>query len=240
MTTYPTTYHPSPNYSSRAGADISMLVLHATVGSYQSALDWLRDPASKVSTHYLIRKDGFTSQLVKDDRAAWHSGRSSWHGMGADQILRGSVGIELENRNDRKDIYPIAQLDSARQLCRSLIARYHIERVNVVRHLDIAKPPGRKTDPAGFPWTAFVESLYAVPGAAMKYVVKQSVTASATIRSAPRINGMVLGRLKAGDLWEGEEIEGNMVTVHGFGSSRIWVRAPNQSCIWRNLLEEVS
>lgn len=233
------TSRSSPNHASRNGADISMIVLHATVGSYQSSLDWLCWDGSKVSTHYLIAKSGHIARLVKDDRAAWHAGRATWHGMSAAQIAAGSIGIELENRNDRKDVYPFAQLDVARQLCKYLIARYAIERVNVVRHLDIAKPPGRKSDPAGFPWTAFVKSLYAVPGADMRYKVLKTVTGGATIRSAPRINGMVLGRLKAGDPWAGEEIEGNMVTVHGFGSSRVWVRSDDQRCVWRNLLEEV-
>lgn len=233
------TSRSSPNHSSRGGADISMIVLHATVGSYDSALGWLCNYVSKASTHYLIRKDGHIARLVYDNRAAWHAGRATWHGMAAEAIMRGSLGIELENRNTGKDTYPFAQLDTARQLCKYLIARYAIERANVVRHLDIAKPNGRKTDPAGFPWTAFVKSLYALPGADMHYKVLKTVTGGATIRSAPRINGMVLGRLKAGDPWSGEEIEGNMVTVHGFGSSRVWVRADDQRCVWRNLLEEV-
>jgi hypothetical protein len=160
--------------------------------------------------------------------------------MDSDTIRLQSIGIELVNKNDGRDPYPVAQLSSCRILCRSLIARYKIARVNVVRHKDIAKPPGRKTDPAQFPWTAFVKSLYDTPNGDTRYRVKQAVSGGATIRSAPRINGAILGRLKAGDLWTGEEIEGNMVTVYGFGSSRIWVRASNQACVWRNLLEEVS
>jgi N-acetyl-anhydromuramyl-L-alanine amidase AmpD len=234
------TSRSSPNHASRGGADISMLVLHATVGSGASARSWLTNPASKVSSHYLIYKTGYTYQLVADNRAAWHAGRSAWHGMTATDIEQGSIGIELENANTGRDPYPIAQLDSARQLCKSLIARYQIARVNVVRHLDIAKPPGRKTDPANFPWTAFVRSLYAVPGADMQYRVKKLVTAGATIRDAPRMNGAVLGHLNAGDLWTGEPIEGNMVTLHGFGSNRIWIRASDQRVVWSGLLEKAT
>jgi group I intron endonuclease len=44
----------SPNRSSRNGRPISMLVLHATVGSARSSLDWLCSKVSNASTHYLI------------------------------------------------------------------------------------------------------------------------------------------------------------------------------------------
>lgn len=233
----------SPNHASRGGADIAMIVLHATVGSFASSLNWLCNPASRVSTHYLIDRDGSTSQLVADDRAAWHAGRSAWRGMDSAAIANASIGIELVNKNDNRDPYPLAQLSSCRELCRSLIARYHIPRVNVVRHLDIARPARRKSDPASFPFKAFVASLYApvvpLPRPLSRYRVLATVTAGATIRAAPRINAAVLGRLRAGDDWEGEPIEGNMVTLHGFGSSRIWIRDSHMRCVWSGLLERV-
>lgn len=155
------TSHTSPNQSTRGTTKIGMLVLHSTAGSYASSLDWLCNPASKVSAHYLIRKDGHIAQLVHDERAAWHAGKSAWMGMNSDEIQRSSIGIELENKNTGRDPYPSAQLDACRELCRALIARYAIPRALVVRHLDIAiLPKGRKTDPAGFPWASFVQSLY--------------------------------------------------------------------------------
>jgi N-acetylmuramoyl-L-alanine amidase len=152
--------HPSPNHAPRGGADIKMIVLHATVGSGASALAWLTNPASRVSSHYLIYKTGSIYQLVADSEVAWHAGKSTWHGMDSDDIARGSLGIELENANTGRDPYPPAQLASARWLCQTKIARYTIERGDVVRHLDIAMPKGRKTDPAGLRWPAFADSLY--------------------------------------------------------------------------------
>lgn len=159
--TYPIDTTPaSPNQSSRNGARISMIVLHATVGSYAASLAWLCNPSSNASTHYLIRKDGYINQLVPDDRAAWHAGKSTWMGMNSQQIQERSLGIELENANDGHDPYPAAQLAAAHWLCQALVSRYNIERADVVRHLDIAIPNGRKTDPAGLPWPAFANSLY--------------------------------------------------------------------------------
>jgi N-acetylmuramoyl-L-alanine amidase len=151
------TSHHSPNHEPR-NARVSMLVIHATVGSYESSLSWLCSPVSKASTHYLIRKDGYIAQLVADHRAAWHAGRSAWHGQ--IDLNECSIGVELENANTGRDPYPPAQLAAAHWLCQSLIATYNIERADVVRHLDIAIPRGRKSDPAGLPWPDFADSLY--------------------------------------------------------------------------------
>ena len=154
------TSHPSPNHSARAGAPITMIVMHATVGSYESSLAWLTNPSSGVSTHYLISKAGHIAQLVPTDLAAWHAGRSQWFNLGSEDIQRQSIGVELENANDGHDPYPPAQIASATLLGRDLVARYQIVRDMVVRHLDIATPRGRKTDPAGLLWPAFRDGLY--------------------------------------------------------------------------------
>lgn len=154
------TRHHSPNHSSRRGAHIAMLVMHATVGGLDSSLNWLTAPASGVSTHYLISKTGTISQLVPDADAAWHAGTSAWLGLSSDAIQCASIGIELENKNDGRDPYPPAQIAAAAWLCRSLVTRYHIARDMVTRHCDIATPVGRKTDPAGLPWPSFRDSLY--------------------------------------------------------------------------------
>jgi N-acetyl-anhydromuramyl-L-alanine amidase AmpD len=153
----------SPNFSTREGRAVGMLVLHATVGSYGSSLSWLCNPTSGVSSSYLISKLGHIACLVPDDKAAWHAGKSFWKGLISAEIQHQSIGIELENANDGRDPWPAAQLDATAWLMQSLIATYHIPREMVVRHLDIAIPKGRKTDPAGFPWAAFVDRLYAAP-----------------------------------------------------------------------------
>lgn len=231
--------HQSPNHDPRE-KPISMLVLHATVGSYASALAWLCNPASRASSHYLIRKDGHIAQLVPDDKVAWHAGVSAWHGV--TDINECSLGIELENANDGRDPYPSAQIRAAHDLCQDKVARYNIERADIVRHLDIALPKGRKTDPAGFPWPAFADSLYmdSPHPLDIHYRVKAAATAGATIRSAPRTNAAVLGHLKAGDDWYGELIPGQLVTIAGFGSSNQWVRSADQRFVWSGLLEKVS
>jgi N-acetyl-anhydromuramyl-L-alanine amidase AmpD len=165
------TSHTSPNQSSRNGADISMLVIHATVGSYAASLAWLCNPASRASTHYLIRKDGYISQLVPDSESAWHAGVSKWFNLGSTAIREQSIGIELENANNGVDPYPQAQLDALTALSKALVQKYAIVPDMVTRHLDIAQPHGRKTDPAGFPWLPFKAALYAQPAQPSAYRV---------------------------------------------------------------------
>jgi N-acetyl-anhydromuramyl-L-alanine amidase AmpD len=155
----------SPNKDSRNGQVIDMVVMHATVGRIAGSLSWLSNPASRVSTHYVIDKAGHIYQLVADADEAWHAGKASW--FGHTNINQRSIGIELENLEGMEmpdgshhgpDPYPAVQIDAARWLCAGLIAKYHITPKMFVRHLDVA--PGRKTDPAHFPWVAFVNSLY--------------------------------------------------------------------------------
>jgi N-acetylmuramoyl-L-alanine amidase len=148
----------SPNYSPRGGQSISMIVLHATVGSARSALAWLTNPAARVSAHYLIDKSGHIYQLVADEYCAWHAGRASWHGQTA--INEISLGIELENVNDGHDVYPPEQIDALQQLIKAKVTQYRIAPDMITRHMDIAMPRGRKTDPAGFPWAEFIGRLF--------------------------------------------------------------------------------
>lgn len=242
MTYTISTTFTSPNHSPRHGAAIRMIVLHATVGDLMPSIRWLISPASRVSSHYVISKSGRIYQLVPDELVAWHAGASAWMGLNKDQIAFCSLGVELENANDGHDPYPSAQLAAAHWLCEQKVTRYGIIRPMVVRHLDIATPKGRKTDPAGLPWPSFADSLYMQidPPAQARYRVRHDVTAGAKIRAAPRQNAAVLGFLKAGDAWSGETVTGQQVFVAGFGSSNQWVRDARMRFVWRNLLEEVA
>jgi hypothetical protein len=157
------------HYQSGELSRIRMLVLHATAGRYPGDYHWLRqggDSRRPVSVHYYIDKQGRISQMVADPDIAWHAGQSRWIVDG--RMVNGcnavSLGIELENRNTGSDPYPPAQYQAALWLARRLVATYDIPRSQLVRHLDIS--PGRKTDPAGFPWSRFVDDVYAavVPG----------------------------------------------------------------------------
>ena len=55
----------------------------------------LQDPKSKVSSHYLIKKNGDLISLVPDLYEAWHAGVSSWKNYKS--LNKNSIGIEITN-----------------------------------------------------------------------------------------------------------------------------------------------
>ncbi len=65
----------SGNYTnaSRGAAQINYVVIHTTQGSYAGAINWFKNPSSKVSAHYVVRSsDGEVTQMVDDSDIAWH------------------------------------------------------------------------------------------------------------------------------------------------------------------------
>lgn len=143
---------PSPNFKPGKNRKITCVVIHATATSgFNSPLEWLCSPVSKVSAHYLIGGDGRIAQLVSEKDIAWHAGESFWQKKPGVNAF--SVGIELVNPNDGRCPYPEAQLKACLDLVVPICKEYGIKTLDVVGHLDVAL--GRKTDPAGFPWDDF-------------------------------------------------------------------------------------
>jgi N-acetylmuramoyl-L-alanine amidase len=83
----PVTWNPSPNFASRNGTQIDTLVLHNTDGTLTSAINRFKDPASQVSAHYIVDRDGSVTQMVNDTDTAWHSGKKD--------VNQRSIGIEV-------------------------------------------------------------------------------------------------------------------------------------------------
>lgn len=148
----------SPNFfTPKNKRKISVLVIHSTATSgIDSPRDWLTNKDSKVSAHYLIGRTGMILQLVEDKSVAYHAGESEW--KGAKGINAISIGIELVNANDGIMDYPEDQIAALCSIAVPICKEFKIKLDDVVGHKDIA--PGRKTDPAGFPWDDFRGRLY--------------------------------------------------------------------------------
>ena len=164
-------YRPSPNFDDRpADAAVELLVIHnislppgefggdAVIDLFLNRLDPQAHPyyegiaALRVSSHFLIRRDGALLQFVPCAKRAWHAGQSQW--CGRDRCNDFSVGIELEGTDDLA--FSDAQYECLTVLARALYARYPIK--NSVGHSDIA--PGRKTDPGPhFSWPRYFSAL---------------------------------------------------------------------------------
>ena len=142
----------SPNFNSREGAPIDMLILHYTgMKTCEEALERLCDPQAEVSAHYLIDEDGTVHRLVDEDARAWHAGVASWRGE--TNVNSRSIGIELVNPGHEwgyRD-FPARQMQALVPLCQEIIGRHGIPARNVVGHSDVA--PTRKLDPGEkFDW----------------------------------------------------------------------------------------
>lgn len=144
---------PSPNHGQRAG-DIApdMIILHYTgMSTADSALSWLCNVESQVSSHYFVHEDGRVAQLVPEARRAWHAGKSAW--AGREDINSCSIGIEIANTGHPGGLpdYPEKQIAAVIELCRDCGQRWSIAPERVLGHSDIA--PVRKVDPGEkFPW----------------------------------------------------------------------------------------
>ncbi len=141
----------SPNYGVRPkGTVVDTVVVHATAGSTArgAALHFFT-PASQVSAHYIIGKDGSIYQCVSTFRRAWHAGVSRDF-LGRGNVNNFSIGIELVNLDNGKDPYPKAQTNALLHLIEALEYRFPLK--YVTSHAYIALPAGRKVDPNGFPW----------------------------------------------------------------------------------------
>jgi len=150
---------PSPNFDERPmDTPIDILVLHYTgMKTAHAALERMCDPQAKVSAHYMIDEDGSITQLVAEDKRAWHAGVAYWRGQ--TNINARSIGIEIVNPGHEWGYraFPTLQIDAVIQLSKDILARHPIPARNVVGHSDVA--PRRKQDPGElFPWQKLAQN----------------------------------------------------------------------------------
>lgn len=162
--TDPVAYVSSPNADVRPDhCDPTLLVIHsislppgefggrAIDALFTNTLDCDAHPyyerlrGLRVSSHFLVRRDGALVQFVSCALRAWHAGVSSFEGRS--QCNDFSIGIELEG--DDTGPFEACQYDTLRPLIAALAMRYPI--AGLAAHSEIA--PDRKTDPGpGFDW----------------------------------------------------------------------------------------
>lgn len=174
---------PSPNFDMRsADAPIDLLVIHNISlpprqfgGSFISdlfcnRLDYLAHPyfdqlrPLRVSSHFLICRDGSVIQYVSANHRAWHAGVSSF--CGRERCNDFSIGIELEGSDF--EAFESAQYDTLSELTIALLKRYSF--VAVAGHEHIA--PERKTDPGPFfDWSRYQQMLRQNPSPGLPLVL---------------------------------------------------------------------
>lgn len=90
-----------PNFfEGRQGYQVKAIVIHKPEGELQGVVEYLQNPSTQKSYHYIIAKDGRVVQLVDTENAAWHCGivdAPTWPDLvqGANPNLY-TIGIALE------------------------------------------------------------------------------------------------------------------------------------------------
>ena len=144
----------SPNFSlpKRRFNEIKFVIIHYTGMKKESlAIQRLCNPATKVSSHYFLKKNGKILELVPDLYVAWHAGKSSWKNYSS--LNKYSIGIEIQNsgHDNSYENFSSKQIISLKSLLKYLVKIYKIDKKNILGHSDIA--PTRKKDPGEkFPW----------------------------------------------------------------------------------------
>ena len=161
----------SPNQDERPlGVEVSLVVVHSiSLPPGQFGGDAIErlftnrlDPAAhpyfesiahlRVSSHFLVRREGSLVRFVPVERRAWHGGASSWRGRGRCNDF--SVGIELEGADEAP--FEDAQYEALALLLMDL--RKDLPLRAIAGHSEIA--PGRKTDPGPrFDWQRLLLDL---------------------------------------------------------------------------------
>jgi AmpD protein len=169
---------PSPNFSSRDGKQVDMIVIHTAslpagefgtgyiLDLFLNRLDLTAHPSFKeleglrVSAHYYIDREENVIELVDPDLMAWHAGVSSFEGQSGCNAF--SIGIELEGTPNH--LITEGQYRCLQELCMLLLRRYPlITPARIVGHSDIAA--GRKVDPGPlFPWGRLRDALRRTAG----------------------------------------------------------------------------
>lgn len=134
-----------------------VIIHHTSQSSVAQTVRTFQVPHSKVSSHYVIGRNGQLIQMLNDYDRAWHAGRSKWGAITDMNSM--SIGIELDNNG--REPFPEEQINTLLTLLDTLKSKYLIPQLNFIGHGDIA--PTRKDDPnVFFPWKKLAERGFGI------------------------------------------------------------------------------
>ena len=138
---YPEKLLNSPNVSQGKRIKPKAIVLHHTSGSYAGSVTWCMNPASKVSYHCIVARDGRRSTLADPDERAWHAGVSSWRGKR--DLNSWSIGAAFEGDTYKRPLGE-DEMASMAEYLEPLMRLYRLTIDDVTDHRTVS--PGRKDD----------------------------------------------------------------------------------------------
>jgi hypothetical protein len=233
--------HPGNFAAGRAGRRPEAIVIHIMDGSLDGTDSWFNDPASRVSAHYGVGKNGEVHQYVKEGDSAFHAGtivRPTWPGLkveGGKPVNPNlyTIGIEHEGLGLSASAWPPAQRSASLSLVADIARRWSIpiDDRHVIGHHAIraSKPdcPGRGIDLAGY-----IADLAGQPAAAraperaLELAVR--IIRTTNVRRQPGTQNPPPRMLLAGDVFqaiavaEGEPVNQNASWLRNAAGDYIW------------------
>jgi len=102
---------------------------------------WCTNPASKVSYHCIVARDGRRSTLADPDERTWHAGKSAWRGRR--DLNSWSIGAAFEGDTYKRQLGE-AEMASMAEYLVPLMRKYGLTLADVTDHRTVS--PGRKDD----------------------------------------------------------------------------------------------
>jgi len=188
---------PTANYTAANRPDdlsVRYAIVHDTEGGCAASLNWLQNPRSAASAHFLVCQDGTVYQLVRVHNIAWHAG--NWY------VNQHSIGIEHEGYRAVGGYTP-AQYDASAAVLRALIAGLGLtiatDRNSIFGHENV--PNATHTDPGPlWDWGYYMALVRggAAPDGVDPYVASVA-TGQATFYACPSASCRALGTANWGE-----------------------------------------
>jgi N-acetylmuramoyl-L-alanine amidase len=99
------------------------------------------NPASRVSYHAIVAKDGRRTVLADPDERPWHAGKSGWRGR--NDLNSWSIGAAFEGDTNTRQLGEDEMASMAEYLV-PLMRKYGLTLADVTDHRTVS--PGRKDD----------------------------------------------------------------------------------------------
>ncbi|QDQ15205.1 N-acetylmuramoyl-L-alanine amidase [Streptomyces spectabilis] len=135
---------------------ITYVVVHVTQETYADTLAIFKNPAKKVSAHYVVRSsDGHIAQCVSERNVAWHAGNWTYNTR--------SIGIEHEGWVDQPEYFTDEMYEQSARLTAAICDKYAIpkDRQHIIGHVEV--PGTDHTDPGRYwDWSRYIRMINSV------------------------------------------------------------------------------
>lgn len=118
---------------------IDRVIIHVTQGGYRSAVRAFQNAGHGAAAHYIVRRDGGVTQMIRELDVAFHAGNRAYNER--------SVGIEHEGFVEDDSSFTDAMYEASARLTAAICGRYGmaVDREHVIGHVQV--PGTDHTDP---------------------------------------------------------------------------------------------